>query len=849
MHTRHLCIFAGLLCLLCTTAGTVKAQHPAINLLDREGEIIDPINGENEDKPISTAMTCGMCHDYEEITSGYHFQMGWDVISDDFGSETGEPWNLSDGFMGKWYPYAFRQLAKKANESPDEIDLTVYDFVGFSNTRPGDPPCGACHPGGGGLEYDREGNRYDEYLEENPELRDELDGDYYKSHWDKSGVVEADCFVCHFEGYNFDERVAQLRKGNYRWASLAGTRIGFVEGSVKNGDEPTVKYNRRFFNDDGTITLHMSWPPPSDNCVFCHGSADVRKRGFSWNDIFNPDVHNQQGISCTACHPAGPDHQIAKGDANVSTVADHLDGEILDCRECHESGYLGASIPRHTKVRPSHLQRISCEGCHIPSLNRSSALGSECSSGMQVFETNPIESDGFGENHIWYPSYERHDDGVINPINSVQGIWWANMDADSIIHPLFLKEHKIGWELFSESVTDDNGDGVPEVNRDEEILAGLKAFSETLQGNDRFTEIHPVLIKGNKAYHLNENGQVAVMDREIESSVNFSINHTVAPARLALGEGGCLDCHDRHVHFFKGQRVVDLYAADGQPETVSNGRYYGCNPVSFAINSFHQEILSPIVSVGIILVVFLVTVHYHSYGPKHLPFVPYSGEVKRFSLGERGLHLFRLISFLLLTGTGLIIAFAWSSWQELFFRSPHQMLWTHIIAGIVFIITTVIGIAVWFKDALFSTYDKEWVKRIGGYLGYKGEVPAGRFNAGQKMFYWYTAIFGLIMSVTGVILIFKNSFPLSVICIISTIHNLFGFIMIAGVLSHAYLGTIANPGTWRVLVDGYVTRIWAEHHHPLWFLQMKQQGRIHDEEEGETDASHESASEENDSSS
>ncbi len=468
---------------------------------------------------------------------------------------------------------------------------------------------------------------------------------------------------------------------------------------------------------------------------------------------------------------------------------------------------------------------------------------------MQVFETNPIESDGFGENHIWYPSYERHDDGVINPINSVQGIWWANMDADSIIHPLFLKEHKIGWELFSESVTDDNGDGVPEVNRDEEILAGLKAFSETLQGNDRFTEIHPVLIKGNKAYHLNENGQVAVMDREIESSVNFSINHNVAPARLALGEGGCLDCHDRHVHFFKGQRVVDLYAADGQPETVSNGRYYGCNPVSFAINSFHQEILSPIVSVGIILVVFLVTVHYHSYGPKHLPFVPYSGEVKRFSLGERGLHLFRLISFLLLTGTGLIIAFAWSSWQELFFRSPHQMLWTHIIAGIVFIITTVIGIAVWFKDALFSTYDKEWVKRIGGYLGYKGEVPAGRFNAGQKMFYWYTAIFGLIMSVTGVILIFKNSFPLSVICIISTIHNLFGFIMIAGVLSHAYLGTIANPGTWRVLVDGYVTRIWAEHHHPLWFLQMKQQGRIHDEEEGETDASHESASEENDSSS
>ncbi len=28
-------------------------------------------------------------------------------------------------------------------------------------------------------------------------------------------------------------------------------------------------------------------------------------------------------------------------------------------------------------------------------------------------------------------------------------------------------------------------------------------------------------------------------------------------------------------------------------------------------------------------------------------------------------------------------------------------------------------------------------------------------------------------------------------------------------LAHAYLGTIANPGTWRVLIDGSVTREWA----------------------------------------
>ena len=50
--------------------------------------------------------------------------------------------------------------------------------------------------------------------------------------------------------------------------------------------------------------------------------------------------------------------------------------------------------------------------------------------------------------------------------------------------------------------------------------------------------------------------------------------------------------------------------------------------------------------------------------------------------------------------------------------------------------------------------------------------------------------------------------------------------MLAGVLSHAYLGTIANPGTWRVLVDGYVTKLWAEHHHPIWFEKLIQRGIV-----------------------
>ena len=142
-----------------------------------------------------------------------------------------------------------------------------------------------------------------------------------------------------------------------------------------------------------------------------------------------------------------------------------------------------------------------------------------------------------------------------------------------------------------------------------------------------------------------------------------------------------------------------------------------------------------------------------------------------------------------------------------------------------FIVTTLGGILLWFRDAFFESYDKDWVRKMGGYLGHKGEVPAGRFNAGQKMFYWYSGILGLLMSITGLVLIFKGAFSLPTICITSTFHNLLGFFLIAGVLAHAYLGTIANPGTWRVLIDGSVTREWAEHHHPNWFRALLNEER------------------------
>jgi hypothetical protein len=76
--------------------------HEPFQLKTEDGKIINPLTGENADQPYSPRQSCGTanCHNYEQITKGYHFQQGWDRVKDDFNAK--KPWVLSDGMMGKF---------------------------------------------------------------------------------------------------------------------------------------------------------------------------------------------------------------------------------------------------------------------------------------------------------------------------------------------------------------------------------------------------------------------------------------------------------------------------------------------------------------------------------------------------------------------------------------------------------------------------------------------------------------------------------------------------------------------------------------------------------------------------
>lgn len=98
-------IVVSFICLFFLTVGGVTCVSAeskkcgAFFLRNSVGDIINPLTGENGDQPFSTRKTCGACHDYDLITKGFHFQQGWECISDTFDEKM--PWVLSNGMMGK----------------------------------------------------------------------------------------------------------------------------------------------------------------------------------------------------------------------------------------------------------------------------------------------------------------------------------------------------------------------------------------------------------------------------------------------------------------------------------------------------------------------------------------------------------------------------------------------------------------------------------------------------------------------------------------------------------------------------------------------------------------------------
>ena len=628
---------------------------PPFFLYDENGGLINPAKGLNADKPYSPRQTCGKCHDYEKITRGFHFQQGKDETPNDT-LKSRYQWVTHPGnYGGTWCSPAplYRYLAPKNNKSAKEIDMTSFDFVTAT--------CGACHPGGGPLEFDRNGHRYDTWMADTSHHlkvlgENNFDGDYFKANWSQTGVIEADCQLCHLPEYNYKERNKQLEKWNFRWAATQGSGIATVEGSIKDSIPVVVNYDLGKFDKDGKVSLHLVREVRSETCLNCHAKPDWKKKGTSYTA--RRDVHIKAGLKCVDCHTAGKMasdprirgkemHQFGKGDDPAGLVRNDLDNTVRDCEDCHLNGYLNAPIAKHSWLPPLHLEELSCEACHIDERPVKAAL-------VQVSDVyNPGTKISPPGKYIW-TFYDQHMNywnhygelemftaqdqptdpfvptlakykGKIYPVNIVHSAWPGIFtEGKPGLHQPKMKDIYEMWTLHRKDpakyallkqIRDDNGDSIPEVNSAQEIDALISSVTEHLKfkGYD-LTGKKIVWVSDDRMYF---NGKdFRKLDKENYEATPYAsvhkLSHNVLPARAALGINGCTDCHRLGSGFFFGS--VLKYPFDGQGKPVTEPQYKKLEISAFSayLGAIRESIIKPVLyfAIGAFLLMAIMSVFF-----------------------------------------------------------------------------------------------------------------------------------------------------------------------------------------------------------------------------------------------
>ncbi|HUO76768.1 MAG TPA: formate dehydrogenase subunit gamma [Thermodesulfovibrionales bacterium] len=146
----------------------------------------------------------------------------------------------------------------------------------------------------------------------------------------------------------------------------------------------------------------------------------------------------------------------------------------------------------------------------------------------------------------------------------------------------------------------------------------------------------------------------------------------------------------------------------------------------------------------------------------------------------------------------------------------------HNYLGIAFSISLFFSIFMYLKEALtFDADDIGWIMVLGGYLSHKVTVPPmGKINTGQKFFYLAVLIFGIGISASGYV-IWLLPGNKQYILLSHIVHNISFVVLMIAIPAHIYLGTLANPGTLRIMLSGTVPYQWAKKRHPKWVAEVE----------------------------
>ena len=200
-------------------------------------------------------------------------------------------------------------------------------------------------------------------------------------------------------------------------------------------------------------------------------------------------------------------------------------------------------------------------------------------------------------------------------------------------------------------------------------------------------------------------------------------------------------------------------------------------------------------------------------------------EVQRYNFAERAYHWINAIAYTYLMLTGLAIFTPLAYWLAYVLGGPATIRYWHPWIGLIYLATIFWMHRMWKRDMQKIPEDEKWSKNIRAYAENRDELmpPQGRFNAGQKQFWWVMLYCTFILLITGIIMWIPEKMPRElhwVLPITVFIHSATALITIAAFIIHVYMSIWVTPGSMKAMVEGHVSTNWARTHHRLWYEKI-----------------------------
>ena len=200
-------------------------------------------------------------------------------------------------------------------------------------------------------------------------------------------------------------------------------------------------------------------------------------------------------------------------------------------------------------------------------------------------------------------------------------------------------------------------------------------------------------------------------------------------------------------------------------------------------------------------------------------------KVRRFNSFERFSHWVTAVSFVALALTGLNITFGKlvllpMIGPEAFSSLSQAAKYVHNFVSAAFVIGLVLIVALWIKDNIPRKVDVDWVKQGGGFIKSK-HAPSGRFNAGEKLVFWFALGAGVAVIISGYLLMFPFYVTdIAGMQVAQVVHAVIAVLFVAVIIAHIYIGTLGMEGAFEAMATGDVDLNWAKEHHDLWLAQQ-----------------------------